>query len=171
MTELILKSAPPLRLVKVSFNYDRVEDRICLNGASASDERLRLWLTSRLLNRLLPYLIRKQMAFHEMQGSSGGATLTSSDKNEAGDESVICGPEHPEALVTEVGLNFQEHHIVLTFKVSAKESAAVFALSFHTLEKWNRGFQQCYQQAQWPQHAFQAEVVANLQAEDSVTIH
>ena len=47
-------------LVTVTLTYSVMEDRVRLDGIDSEGETLTLWLTARLLSRLIPYLQQQQ---------------------------------------------------------------------------------------------------------------
>lgn len=61
-----------MELVRMTTHYDQVEDRIRLTGTDAQGQTLSLWLTQRLLNRLVPHLcdgLEKRLAAATAKGT------------------------------------------------------------------------------------------------------
>ena len=66
----ISEGAEATQLLRVTLAYSSEEDRICMDGISARGETKRLWLTARLVNRLVPHLLR-------ITGNASNETLLS----------------------------------------------------------------------------------------------
>ena len=171
MSELTSGDVHIPSLVKVSLTYSLEEDRICLDGASASGEVFRMWLTARLLNRLVPYLVTKQLEFNAEFSAQTEFPVAGDASAQSEEERVICGPEQSGMLVTEVGLSVRKGHVVLTFQDIDRAKKASFAMHHSALDKWNKGLRHCYEQAGWPQDTFTLDSALRLDEQGAVTIH
>ncbi|MDA0892723.1 MAG: hypothetical protein O3C15_10455 [Proteobacteria bacterium] len=164
-------SAEVPSLTKISLSYSVEEDRIRMDSVSSTGDLLRLWFTARLLNRLVPHLVAKQLNFQAENRASDDTRLAHGPVDPSDSTNVICGPEHPEVLVAAIGLSVQGEQIVLTFKRGDGEKQAVFGLSLSSLAQWNEGLKRCYQQAEWPQDTFRVEQGLTFKDQGTVTIH
>lgn len=166
-----LKTGSVPVLAKISLRYDQEEDRIRLDGADSNGETLTLWLTARLLNRLVPYLIDEQLGVCFSEPSSLAFTPESIDTTAERDTAVHCLPGSPEILVAAIDLKISENQKVLIFKDGRAMRRALFCLSANALQLWTDGLSRCYAQAQWSQEVFRYSGDSELGATAAITIH
>jgi hypothetical protein len=70
-----------------------------------------------------------------------------------------------------VDLSAQESQLMLVFKDSRGLRCAAFAMPYEALTQWNRGLQQCFEQAGWAQGVFQPNSVSGQMGQGTVTVH
>jgi len=164
-------------LATVTLAYCEDEDRIRLDGVDTDGLTQSLWLTARLLGRLVPHLIARQADTRLMLGDSqADRTQQASDSGvsespEKKRRAVECLPGSPETLVMSVDLSAQESQLMLVFKDSQGLRCAAFAMPYEALTQWNRGLQQCFEQAGWAQGVFQPHSVSGQMGQGTVTVH
>lgn len=169
--ESSMKSDIP-SLTRVKLSYIVAEDRIQLSGLDNRGRILKLWLTAKLLNLLVPHLVRRQAEF-ELQSSTTDSYGTRT--NPVGEDQQLiesCEHAYAEALVSEIRLRSRQMCVCLIFKDGYRGICASFTLSVDTLAAWNRGLKKCFEQAGWPLESFllAAENPA-LAPNKAVTIH
>ena len=134
--------------VITTLSYSMAEDRICLGTKCADGTTTKLWLTARLAQKLISYLIRKdtELRGSELQISS---IAMSADFVEADVAPVVCDPNSPEILVSSVDITTIKRQTVLTFREALDFHRTVFALSPGALTEWNKGLKQCINESGW----------------------
>jgi len=165
-----LANAVPL-LVTITLGYSIEQDRIRLRGVDANGKTLTLWLTARLLNRLIPHLIKRQAA---ITLSNTNPELTGADALESiGKQSneVQCAPGSPELLVTSIDLSIHEGQLLLLFKDAEETCCVAFLMPPEVLQQWNAGLKQCFEQAGWSQSVFQPQTPSGAASHGAITIH
>lgn len=170
-----------MNIQRFTTRYIAVEDRICLSAASAQGEVAQLWLTWRVLKKLLPILL--EWLTPKLTENSEQATLAPVQEHAASkavvpfvSESPAAGeaPEqvgHSEWLVTEIDISRLESAVRLAFKGSQGEQV-LLAFSPEPLKSW-LGMLYClinneadWEFTQWPSWA----KVAGL-SKRGITLH
>jgi len=139
-------------LTRLSLVYATDEDRVQLSGVDSEGTSLKLWLTARLVNLLVPQLVRHRAAFDTRFPAPCPTVSTSAEAQESAP--IICEPGCREALVTEIELQFRDTGVLLIFKESFHGALASLALSGLELLRFNQGLQHCFEQAGWPLEPF-----------------
>ena len=160
-----------LHLERLSLSYAEHEDRVQCSALDAEGSSVKLWLTARLLNRLVPHLVR-----HRVASGNEPAILASPTNSTAADGSelapVICEPGCIEVLVAEIELQFQDEGVCLMFKEAGRCERASLALSGTQLQTFNRGLQHCFESAGWPLEPFSTNAGNNANSSyETATIH
>jgi hypothetical protein len=169
-TEYLQSDEQTINLARVTLSYIIEEDRVQLAGEDAQGNTVKLWLTARLLTRLVPHLVQKQVTLGS--GQSVAAEPDVSDNTGGDDPSVRCDLGCPEALVTEIDLRFTRDGLMLVFKEDARRARASFMVPATSLPRWNQGIQTCFKQAGWPQETFVPENDSSVaEPTGAVTIH
>ena len=171
MTKAYLQSDEQIiNLARVTLSYSIEEDRVQLAGEDAQGNTVKLWLTARLLTRLVPRLVQQQVAL-----GAGQSVAVEPDvlANTGGDDpSVRCDLGCPEALVTEIDLRFSQEGLILVFKDGTRRARASFKVPATSLLRWTQGLQTCFEQAGWPQETFVPENDSFVaEPTGAVTIH
>ena len=164
-----INRAPVPKFVTVTLTYSLSEDRIRLDGLDSAGETLTLWLTARLLNRLVPYLIRRQFDRRASVPDSSEPAAYAGEDADTGADAVRCKPNSPEVLVASIDISSHAHNLLLVFKDREHTQRAVFSLPDETLWHWNLGLKQCFEQAGWSQEAFKQRALAGRLG--VITIH
>lgn len=144
-----------LQFTRFTTAYSEQEDRISLAGAADAGEARRLWLTRRLLDRLLPHLT---LWLERQYDAMPRADLL----HEFAQQEALAGltpqpPVRPEAaaehLVTAVDLAPADGELGLVFKNAAGQLASV-SFAPQPLRQWLAIVHQCYRSADWPLSAW-----------------
>lgn len=153
-------------LQRISTKYSEAEDRIRLAG-EVGDRTIVLWLTQRLLNRLVPHLCQwldqrvggKSLAGmkHEFAQQKARAELEPQT-------SVRADAKTPELLVHSVDLKTSNASMCLQFKDADGNEVARLQLRPKPLRQWlNIAYDQ-YLKAQWPTSVWPAWVAEAKQS-------
>ena len=138
------------------------EDRIRLSGEDAAGRALVLWLTQRLLNRVLPHLcawleLRAPSAAHSYADAAHAEVLQSFAQQAALAALLPQAPVPSHApsgawLVHSVDVTTAEYAVTLTFKASAGEAqeSAKLTLPEQALRQWLNILHDQYAAAEWP---------------------
>lgn len=159
------------RLATVTLGYSLQQDRVRLNAADIDGKTLTLWLTARLLNRLIPHLIERQ--FKMLNSAHNQDNLTDDDPAEFGEQAhnVQCGSGSPEILVASVDVSTYEGQLLLVFKDSEEAQRGVLVMPYNVLRQWSRGLRQCFIQAGWSQSVFLIQNAPESVGQTAMTIH
>lgn len=140
-------------LQRITTEYSEAEDRIRLTGELAAGGMLTLWLTQRLLNRLVPHLT----AWLEQQ--TGNAPLAEvrqeMAQQKATSELEPQAPVRADAqaqgvLIHSVDLKAAKVSLALVFKDAAGQGVARLQLQTKPLRQWLGIVHGQYIKAQWP---------------------
>jgi hypothetical protein len=133
-------------------DYNDTEDRIRLVCETDAGPVI-LWLTQRLLQRLVPALVR----WLEQQQGRTSKALTAFAFAQSSARKRRIPPQLPSWLVRTVSLHREKGQIRLTFKADASRTAAI-TLAIAPLYKWLELLYDAYLAAQWPLTAWPAWV-------------
>lgn len=163
-------------LSRVTLSYDVREDRLRLAGETPNGDIVALWLTHRLLIRLLPHLLWLLEAHSDSGAVAAERSPQASEPKSTADVLPTADtPVVPEAgsaqfLVLAVDFTEEQGHVVLTFRDSSQ--AARLAMNPEQLALWVAGVQQCAAKGEWQvPNAAIAPAGLLAGAPDSVTIH
>ncbi|MCK9513737.1 MAG: hypothetical protein M0R28_21270 [Pigmentiphaga sp.] len=168
-----MADTPPASVVpelrRLTTQYLDTEDRIRLTGESADGDVWVLWLTQRLLQRLLPPLfswldttVAKPPRTHDGPAPTP-ATNEEADQrhhqaqraavsSHAAQRPVAIPPDTREILIQSIDLSHFPRGVRLTFKAAGQASPSTVRLSLPTqaLRQWLRVLYQQYRKAGWP---------------------
>jgi len=148
-------------LQRITTEYVDTEDRIRLTGEVAAGEVLTLWLTQRLLNRLIPHLC----GWLEQQ--TGNAPLAEVRQEMAQQKARLeLEPQAPVradaqaqgVLIHSVDLKAATASLALVFKDAAGQEVARLQLQSKPLRQWLGIVHGQYVKAQWPAEVWPAWV-------------
>ena len=139
-------------LQRVTTEYVELEDRICLKGALEDGSSLVLWLTRRMVERLLPHLL--QWLGTQIQGSMDGDLLQSFAQDAARaaltpQSPVVASETSRQSLVAIVDLQHNDQTMVLSFKNQEGSVQGQLALEATPLRQWLEILQTGCAQAGW----------------------
>ncbi len=141
-------------LQRVTTTYLAAEDRIRLSGQTPGGDTVVLWLTQRLLMRLLPNLLQWVGG---QEGDSPRAEAVQSFKQAAARASmepqapvpVRAGNDQAAWLVMEVGLQVGPEGVRLTFRGQGQR-LAMMTLAAQALRQWLNILHDAWRRAGWP---------------------
>ncbi len=135
-------------LKRATTKYVPHEDRIRLTGENVSGQIAEMWLTQRLLNRMVPHLCgwlvrRGDEALQDFAQQKAVAGLQRQPP-------VRSSEDAESMLVREIDVKTAKAGLVLTFKGGPDEIAGLFQLSPRALRQWLSILHDQYVQAGWP---------------------
>ena len=113
-------SKEPPTITRVSLYYDLHEDRIMIASKLAIGETALLKLTRRLLDNLIPHLLKVEATMTtqtSVSGETGDHLL--GEPSEKLEEAVVIGSSFEDILVCSVDLSTSPDHIILDWKNDA----------------------------------------------------
>lgn len=139
-------------LDRITTEYDRVEDRLRLTGESAGKATV-IWLTQRLLNRLLPVLL----TWLERQGGGIprldlllGFAQQAAVAEMVPQPPVTAGSECPAWLALAVDVEQGATRVRLRFRGEEGHETATLTLDDKQLRQWLAILQDAWGKAGWP---------------------
>lgn len=156
-----------LRLVTVSVRYSPEEDRVLMNGLGAQGDRIKLWFTARLLQRVVAHMTTVvNLHSADNRGDSGHGD------GEAHEEisSESCADE---VLVRTVDVKSSGGRLEQIYKDDQELERAALTLSQTELALWLRGLEKCFERAGWPLSVFDGALDSEVSKRESlpVTLH
>lgn len=146
-------------LHRITTEYDPAEDRIRLTGSTGQEEDSVLWLTQRLLNRLVPHLCQR-LEKEAPQRPGGERSLRAQLEQSFAQQrarAALSGqaPVQPPAnasawRVDAVDMKFEAGGVRLTFKGVLEADRAVLQLPVFGLRQWLDIMHRQYRRAGWP---------------------
>lgn len=146
-------------LQRITTEYDPSEDRVRLTGSSEEEEARVLWLTQRLLNRLVPHLCQR-LEKEAPQRPGGERSLRAQLEQSFAQQRAraalsgqapVQAPANVSAWrVDAVDLKFEAGGVRLTFKGALQADLAVLQLPLFGLRQWLGILHGQYRRAAWP---------------------
>lgn len=143
-------------LHRITSEYIDLEDRVRLAGETADGERVVLWLTRRLLERLLPHLL----GWLEKRHTPATSRLYDEARQGFAQDAARAGlkPEPPVPtatasrgwLVTAVDVTIDGGRVRLNFKGQAEVDQVLLVLEEAPLRQWLAIIHGLYRGALWP---------------------
>ena len=126
-------------LQKVTIEYDENEDRIRLAGEGTAGDRTVIWLSNRLLRRLIPLLV--DWIGKEARASGMAETILGFEQDAARaalglQEPVRVGGADSSWLVHVIDLRLAEEVIRLEFRGRGGSEAASLAVDILSMRQW-----------------------------------
>jgi len=156
-----------VRLVKVSVRYSPEEDRVLMNGLGAQGDRIKLWLTARLLQRVVAHMTTVvNLHFVDNRGDADHGN----DEAHQGISSESCADE---VLVRTVEVKSSGGRLEQIYKDGQELERASLNLSQTELALWLRGLEKCFERAGWPLSVFHSALDSAVSNRESspVTLH
>ena len=143
-------------LQRITTEYIDLEDRVRLAGETADGERVVLWLTRRLLDRLLPHLL----GWLEKRHVPTTSRLYEEARQGFAQEAARAGLKPEPAvstsaanrgwLVTAVDVNADDQRVLLNFKGQAEVDQIWLVVEEAPLRQWLGIIHALYIGASWP---------------------
>jgi len=154
-------------LQRLTTEYSEDQDRILLAGEDATGQSVVLWLTQRLMNRLVAHLCQ-WLESQTAAGSSAASTATGQALAQSFAQQAAAAalaPQPPvqatnpatQALVHSVDVSAAQEALSLRFKGHANAQAQELAqvgMNAVALRQWLGIVYQQYLRATWPTHAW-----------------
>lgn len=144
------------RLERITTEYSEDEDRVRLTGEVAGRPPLVIWLTRRMLDRLVPALIGQ--IGQEVDDPAHAALLNSFAQQAARDGLAAQPPVQADRdadqwVVREVDIGRTDEAIALTFRDIAGQEVRL-ALELQQLHQWLAIVHAAYSAADWSSHVW-----------------
>jgi hypothetical protein len=140
-------------LQRVTTEYVDVADRIRVTGELPSGQPVVLWLTMRLLNRLLPPVLQW---LERSMPDVGHAQMMLGFEQQAAraaleDQApVLALADSDTWLVIEIDVNLTDQQLQLRFKGEAPKQQVALTLDGQSLHQWLNILHEHYRLAEWP---------------------
>jgi len=140
-----------LKLEKITTLYSQDEDRVSLNAMDATGGTVRIWLTQRILLRLISELIKVIKPKHEDKSyvavMAGISHQRAVDQQEPGDPVKLdCASQ--EWLVKKIDMKIGQGGVILALS-SQNGEAAKLVLELQLLRQWLGILKGTFEAAQW----------------------
>lgn len=161
--------AKATQLLRVTLAYSSEEDRICMDGISAGGETKRLWLTARLVHRLVPHLLR--ITGNVSNGTRPTDVPITQNVEAATPVEFVEGSE--ESLINSIDIRSRDSAIALIFRDRSTTAQASLILSFVDMLQWANALEKCHITGGWSASLWQEarNLVPDERQNNSVTIH
>jgi hypothetical protein len=161
-------------LVRITTEYIDAEDRIVVRGEVEDDHPVMIWLTCRLLDRLIPHLclwLEKRYAHLPSADVVLGFAQQEAQGQLVPQPPVEISGKHLQWLVTAVDLQPGDEQIRLVFKGEDSRGMSVdFAAT--PLRQWLAILHHAYGAAQWPEGAWPGWMTEHVtSAQEAVVLH
>lgn len=160
-----------MELKRLTTQYDPAEDRIRLTGISSQGHTMTLWLTQRLLNRLVPHLcdglerefpadsttVGRQHALraHAVQSFAQQRARAALPQNRP----VVSAIDAPQWRVETVDVKSAPDGVRLTLNGSTEANQASLDLPLPTQRQWLAMVYEQYRRAGWSTHMWPQWIV------------
>jgi hypothetical protein len=155
-----------VRLTRLTTEYVPAEDRMRLAGETAPDQAVVIWITRRLLDRVLPHLFgwleRKGPAVPQASIATGLGELVQGMAQQSARAALPVQPPVNAArasrswLVSSIDVTTEESLVRLTFAAPPGEEAVSIDLAINPLRQWLNIVHDRYRQAEWPMQGWPA---------------
>lgn len=143
------------KLERLTTKYYATQDRVCLRGELGPNQTLVIWLTQRLLRRLLPPLLqwleREQGVDRLRAEVLQGFAQQVARAELAPEKPVRVAPESSAWLAQTVALERFEKAVSLTFRGAHEGQEATLLLTDKLLRQWMSILYRICRKADWPQ--------------------
>ena len=168
-----------LIIFTVTMNFEPLEDRIAMNSSDKKGRVQRLWLSRRLLDRLIPTLANQLEMNSDSQITAEFEQSFAQEKAEIDKKklkAVKVEAENPSWLVTTIHVGRNKNDFQLLFigqsttnKVSSPKQAK-FDLVIENLRRWLNALYKIYIKADWETKAFPLWIRGNRPDTDKPVI-
>jgi hypothetical protein len=153
-----------VQLQRITTVYVDSEDRVRLSGTVApSDSVVVIWLSQRLLQRLVPALVRwlEQQGFESPRGELLNSFAQQAARSDLTPQAPVQAPMDSDTwLAVAVDITAHAEQLVLRFRGQGQQQA-MLALEAKPLRQWLSIVHHAYCQADWPQTVWPAWVREN----------
>ena len=147
-------------LQRVTSEYIESEDRIRLTAISNAEETLILWITQRLLVRLIthflgwlekeaPEVARSSAVGSEAKSALQGMAQQSAAAKLQEQSAVTATSDSTTLLVKEIDIKMSEEAVLLVFKCDDDQKAEL-SFTVQQLRQWLGMIHRLWRQAEWP---------------------
>ena len=156
-------------LSRMTLSYNVDEDRVILVGELKTGQVVSLVLTQRLLNQLVPHLLKAADSLRTSDASFGTDTKESLQGNNA---PVQVKDLSSSILVTAVDLTKASGCVVLDWMNNARDRKVRLVLDQSSLNPWLAAVKHCFVRASWSITAWQAQLPKEIASDgERFTVH
>tara|TARA_B100000902_G_C27166214_1_gene841334 strand:- start:236 stop:760 length:525 start_codon:yes stop_codon:yes gene_type:complete len=153
-------------IITVTMQFDPLEDRVIMDCSNKSKDTQRLWLTRRLLNKLIPSLTDQLEVNSANKISKELEQAFAQEKAEmkkVKTKSVVLKKDNPSWLVTSVKVEKSKFEFKLLFinengsdsiGKDGNQKKAEFVLAISNLRQWLNALFKIYNKAEWDTKCF-----------------
>ena len=149
-----------ITLQRITSEYIESEDRIRLTATTGARETLILWITQRLLIRLIGHFLKwldkeaPEVARSSAVGSEAKSALQGMAQQSAAvklqeQSAVTATSDSATLLVKEIDIKMSEEAVLLVFKCDDDQKAEL-SFTVQQLRQWLGMIHRLWQQAEWP---------------------
>ena len=149
-----------ITLQRITSEYIESEDRIRLTAISDAEETIILWLTQRLLIRLIthflgwlekdaPEIARSSAIGQETKSALQGMAQQSAATNLQEQSAVTANSDSAALLVKEIDIKMSEEAVLLVFKCDDGQKAEL-SFTVQQLRQWLGMIHRLWRLAEWP---------------------
>ena len=155
------------KVEKVTLWYCQDNDRVAMNTLTEEGEVVKIWLTRRMLDRLVPHLAqrnaRSDIPFETSENQSEPAANTEVPESHTS----------PEVLVTAINIAHSEQSTTLGFNDKSRCERYSLSLADKGMEKWSQAVRNCFRLGGWSEAAWDFEdgFGGRLESRSSFTVH
>ncbi|MDT8428103.1 MAG: hypothetical protein RQ757_04980 [Pseudomonadales bacterium] len=153
---------PVIEIQRITTRFDQFEDRIVIHAETTGPENVSLWMTQRLLLRLIPHLLDRLDHLISPQHKSGTANKRTDTLMQTFAQQSACqtldwqAPVQESApdrhyLVSSVDITATEQQTRLIFKSLCPDTLKLVMLAAE-LRQWLMICHSLWGKAQWPMH-------------------
>ena len=154
-------------VVKMTLGYDEEEDRIYLDCLTRSQTQIRLWVTQRLMQRLVRHLECSTVS-HTLGNSRQDVSTDIAASNH--EDPVPAGLHCQSFLVASVDVSTRDSDTLLVWRGAREDQSAAFSLPINSRGHWLRGVMLCFEKARWPVGSVEFEP-SSIELKNIVTVH
>ena len=165
-------SCPPSELTRITTRYVAAEDRVRLAGERAGGKHVVIWLTLRLLQRLVPKLLLP-LDSASVSTSAGRELILGFAHQKALASHVPVAPVAPPSdadswLAERASISRSPQALSVTFE-SADDETASLTLSPIAVHQWLAILYRAYCSAQWPMDIWPLWLIESLEPEPKLS--
>ena len=163
----------------VTMGFDPAEDRIYMDSSDGKGSVQRLWLSRRLLDKLIPTLtdqLEKQSTRNIPTDLEQSFAQEKAEINKKKTTAIKALNDNPSWLVTSVNIRKTKHEFQLVFiddrkkKNKGKKQIANFNLATNNLRQWLNAIFKIYRKASWDTKNFPDWLLGSSSRDDKTII-
>jgi len=152
---------------KVTLWYCQDNDRVAMNTLTEDGEVVKIWLTCRILDRLVPHLAQCNSR------SDVPCETSDTEAEPAANRKVLESDASPEVLVTAIHIAQSEQSTTLGFDDQSRSERYSLSLADRDMQKWRQALRDCFRRGGWSEAAWDFEYGfgGEVMSPSSFTIH
>lgn len=147
-----------MQITTITTDYDPQEDRICLAIVDDQEQCVQLWLTQRLMRRLMPPLLQQTQAqiaelpatAHDVRQAANVYAQLQARLSQRPAQRVALAPATEQRLIHEINLNLPRSGGVRLEFSTPGSPPATLTLHPNELRQWLEAVRRAAQRGDWP---------------------